>query len=71
MKTFYQIKNNDAKREIKRHINFTDLADKVGIDKSYLSQIMNGRKVSKVIAYAICKGTVEDFEIKDLFYRVV
>lgn len=71
MKTFYQIKSNEIKMKIKKYIKLKDLADKVGIDRSYLSQIMNGRKTTKVIAYAISKGTSEDFEIKDLFYRVV
>lgn len=71
MKIFYQIKSNETKMKIKKYIKLKDLADKVGIDRSYLSQIMNGRKTTKVIAYAICKGTMNDFEIKDFFYRVV
>lgn len=44
-----------------------EIANIVGIDKSYMSQITNGRAISKLCAYAICKAISPDLEIQDLF----
>ena len=65
-RAIYQIKDG-IKKQIKEKIKFKDLAKKVGINSGYISQIMNGRKASKVIAYSITKAVSPDLEIKDLF----
>ena len=44
-----------------------DLAQEIGVDKSYISQIANQRGISKLCAYAVCKAISPDLEIRDLF----
>lgn len=66
IKAFYKFKRN--KREyVKEHITFTELADKVGIGRCFMSEIINGRKTTKVVAYSIVKGISPTLEIEDLF----
>lgn len=45
-----------------------EIAEIIGVDKTYISQMANGREVSKLCAYSICKVINADFEIEDLFY---
>lgn len=44
-----------------------EIAEKIGVDKGYISQTANGRKISKLCAYALCKAISSDLEILDLF----
>lgn len=56
--------------DIREKKTFKDIADTIGIDRTYLSQIVNGRKCTKVIAYAFCKTISPDLEIEDLFTNI-
>ena len=47
-----------------------DLAEIIGVDRSYISQIANGNDISKLCAYAICKAVSADLEIIDLFKQI-
>jgi len=70
----YQLKYNskDFKKLIKDYnIKQKEIAKIVGIDPSYISQIVNGRAVSKLCAYAICKAISSDFEIENLFKKIL
>lgn len=62
----YKIKKNRAE-EVRERITNRKLAEIIGIDEGYVSQIMHGRKVTKVIAYAMCKAISPVLEIHDLF----
>lgn len=57
------------KQEIKKHIKFKELADIVGINECYMSEVVNGRRktISKTLAYAICKAISPKLEIEDIF----
>lgn len=57
------------KEQIKKVIKFKDLAERVGIDKCYMSEVMNGRRktISKTLAFSICKAISPDLEISDIF----
>lgn len=68
MKRFYTIKPG-VKEVIKKHIKFTQLAEIVGLNASYMSEIVNGRRqdISKTTAYAITKAISPNLEINDLF----
>ena len=44
-----------------------EIAEVIGVDKSYISQIANGKGISKLCAYALCKAISPDLEIHDLF----
>ncbi len=57
------------KDAIKKKINFNRLAQKVGINRCYMSEIMNGRRdtISKTLAYAICKAISPELEVSDIF----
>lgn len=46
-----------------------ELAEIIGLNIGYMSQIANGEGVSKLCAYAVCKGISPDFEIVDIFER--
>ena len=46
-----------------------EIANIVGIDEGYMSQITNGRAISKLCAYAICKAISNDLETQDLFNK--
>ena len=70
----YKLKYNskDFKKLIKDYkIKQKEIAEIVGIDPSYISQIVNGRAVSKLCAYAICKVISTDFEIENLFKKIL
>lgn len=43
------------------------IAEVIGVDKTYLSQMTNGRGVSKLCAYAVCKAISSDLEVENLF----
>lgn len=68
MKTLYKLKDG-MEIYIKEHYTYKELADLIGIDRSYMSQIVNRKRltISKTIAYAICKALRPDYEIKDIF----
>ena len=68
MKVYYRLKEG-MKQEIKKHTKFKVLAERIGIDESYISQIVNGRRltISKTVAFAICKALSPDLEIQDIF----
>lgn len=57
----------EMKQTIKKEKTYTEIAEIIGIDRTYLSQIVNGRKCSKVIAYAFCKAISPMTEVEDLF----
>lgn len=45
-----------------------DIAEKIGITKGYVSEIVNKRRgISKLCAYAFCKAISPELEINDLF----
>lgn len=70
----YKLKYNskDFKKLIKDYkIKQKQIAEIVGIDPSYISQIVNGRAVSKLCAYAICKAISSNFEIENLFKKIL
>ena len=46
------------------------LALEIGVDRTYISQMVGGRRVSKLCAYAICKGISPDLEIENLFEKI-
>lgn len=46
-----------------------DIAEKIGVDRTYISQMVNGRGISKLCAYAVCKAICKDYEIEDLFVK--
>jgi transcriptional regulator with XRE-family HTH domain len=63
----YRLKRNKIKY-IKSQIKTQkELAERIGIDESYVSQMFNGRDVSKLCAYATTKATSSVLEIADLF----
>lgn len=43
------------------------IAEQIGVDKSYISQVANGKGISKLCAYAMCKAISPNLEIHDLF----
>ena len=43
------------------------IAEITGVHKSYISQAVNGKPVSKLVAYSMCKSINSDLEIFDLF----
>lgn len=47
-----------------------EIAEVIGVDRTYLSQMTNGRGVSKLCAYAICKAISPELEINDLFRQI-
>ena len=56
--------------EIELIMNKTQASKEIGIDRSYLSLIINGRMAcSKRTAYCIVKYIDEDAEIEDYFIR--
>ena len=67
-KKCYKIKP-EVKNQIRKVIRFNKLAEKVGINKCYMSEIMNGRRetISKTLAFSICKAISPDLEIENLF----
>lgn len=44
-----------------------EIAEIIGIRKDYVSQIANGRNISKLCAYGIAKALSPDLEIENLF----
>lgn len=68
MKVCYKIKKG-MKDKIRKIIRFNKLAEKVGINECYMSEIVNGRResISKSLAYMICKAISPDLEINDVF----
>lgn len=65
---YYKIKPG-MKDIIRKQIRFNKLADIVGINHCYMSEIMNGRRktISKTVAYSICKAISPNLEISDIF----
>lgn len=60
----------ELKNELFDNINITKLSEDIGIDRSYLSTIINGgRSCSKVIAYCITKKISINAEITDYFIK--
>lgn len=67
IKKYYKIKKG-RKEQIRKIIRFNQLAEKVGVGRCYMSEIMNGRETSsKTLVFSICKAISSDLEIKDLF----
>ena len=62
----YKIRRNVIE-DIRARITYRKMAEIIGIDEGYVSQIMHGRKATKVIAYAMCKAISPMLEIQDLF----
>ena len=63
----YKIKPG-MKKQIRKLIRYNVLAEKVGIGKCYMSEIVNGRETSsKTLVFSICKAISPDIEITDLF----
>lgn len=63
----YKIKKG-MKKQIRKIIRFNKLAEKIGINSCYLSEIMNGRTTSsKTLVYCITKAISPDAEISDIF----
>ena len=48
----------------------TNIAEIIGVHRTYISQIVNGRGTSKLCAYAICKSISPDLELNDLFIKL-
>lgn len=66
----YTLKMNDEdiKKIIKLHKKTqTEIAKIIGVRKSYISQLVHGKNVSKLCAFATCKAISSDLEIEDLF----
>lgn len=73
MKVLYRLKDG-MEKEIKKKYRFDiRLAKTIGIDKSYISQIINRRElsISKLAAFAISKALSPDYEIQDVFDVIV
>ena len=63
-----KLNNTEFKKYLKdRKITQRYLAKTIGVDETYVSQIVNGRSISKLCAYAVCKAISSDLEILDLF----
>ena len=45
-----------------------EIAEIIGVDRTYISQVANGKNISKLCAYGVCKAISNDLEIEDLFY---
>ena len=72
MKYVYEIKEEVKDMLKQKNITQEDLADIVGIGRSYINQILNGRiTIPKRTAYFITKAISSDFEIDDIFYKKV
>lgn len=67
-KTYIKIKPG-MKELVRKKIRYNELARRVGINKCYMSEIMNGRRetISKTLAYAICKAISPELEVSDIF----
>lgn len=54
---------------IRKKVKFNELARRVGVNRCYMSEIMNGRRetISKTLAYAICKAISPELEVSDIF----
>ena len=54
---------------IRKKVKFNELARRVGVNRCYMSEIMNGRRetISKILAYAICKAISPELEVSDVF----
>ena len=46
------------------------IAEIIGVHRTYISQIVGLRGVSKLCAYAFCKAISSDFEIENLFKKI-
>ena len=67
IKKYYKIKKG-RKEQIRKKIRFNKLAEKVGVGRCYMSEIVNGRETSsKTLVFSICKAISPDLEIEDLF----
>ena len=51
----------------KYNIKQVEIAKEIGVHKTYISQVANGKETSKLCAYGICKAISNDLEIKNLF----
>lgn len=56
------LKNNNKKQK--------EIAEQIGVNKAYISQVANGKNISKLCAYAICKAISPELEINDLFRQI-
>lgn len=66
-KKYYKLKQG-MKKQIREKIRFNKLAEKVGVGRCYMSEILNGRKTSsKTLVFSICKAISPDLEIENLF----
>lgn len=60
----------DFKKLLKMHnIKQKEIAEKIGVDRTYISQMSNGKGVSKLCAYAVCKAVSPELELYDLFLQ--
>lgn len=57
----------DKIEEIKSKTTYTDLAEIVGINRCYMSEIAHGRPTTKVVAYSITKALDKEAEIEKYF----
>jgi transcriptional regulator with XRE-family HTH domain len=63
-----QLSAEKFKELLKNHnIKQKEIAERIGVDRTYISQMSNGRGVSKLCAYAICKAISPELELEDLF----
>lgn len=69
MARMYKIKNGIKEQLKSNGIKFNELSKRVGINRCYMSEIMNGRRktVSKTVAFSICKAISPNLEVQDLF----
>lgn len=69
MTRMYKIKPGMKEYLKSNGIKFNELAKKVGINRCYMSEIMNGRRktISKTTAFCIAKAVSPQLEIQDLF----
>ena len=51
----------------KYNIKQIEIAEIIGVHKTYISQVANGKETSKLCAYGICKAISNNLEIKNLF----
>lgn len=66
-----KLSKEDFKKLLKEnHIKQKEIAKIIGVDETYISQAVNGRIISKLCAYSICKAINSNFEIVDLFIRI-
>ena len=60
------------RNDIEVRVNKSKASEEIGIDRSYMSMILNKRRnCSKLVAYCITKYLDQDAEIKDYFILTI